>query len=357
VWPTQPYPTFDPSRVALWRVFANCILLPRDSIPRDSQSRGSLLATKERNENQAQETQTQRPRWNLHLERRQHPRLLPRPGYTRKLSYDEEGRLTKIDRDNGTTITPVFEYGYGFDGNRRWRKDLAGNTWDWYPCGVACCAGELVAMRSTNGGTSWVSQSSKLSAAGVTMNVGGEWILPSISSTVATVSSSTGANINRVIDAEGVRRSAYSPSASVARVEFGTDDDESTSYLSFQLQGKGKLQKQNAPLYSRDECFKLYDKWLEGCNNKLTACGAAIGIGVTVLLACAAACGMPEPFVSKAVCLACLIAAGVGGIGGAIGCLSAYNGCRNDAGGWLNRCLKKAGPPVLADKLIKEVAR
>ena len=59
----------------------------------------------------------------------------PGPGYTRKLSYDEEGRLTKIDRDNGTTITPVFEYGYGFDGNRRWRKDLAGNTWDWYPCG------------------------------------------------------------------------------------------------------------------------------------------------------------------------------------------------------------------------------
>ena len=155
VWPTQPYPTFDPSRVALWRVFANCILLPRDSIPRDSQSRGSLLATKERNENQAQETQTQRPRWNLHLERRQHPRLLPRPGYTRKLSYDEEGRLTKIDRDNGTTITPVFEYGYGFDGNRRWRKDLAGNTWDWYPCGVACCAGELVTMRSTNGGASF----------------------------------------------------------------------------------------------------------------------------------------------------------------------------------------------------------
>ncbi len=86
----------------------------------------------------------------------------PGPGYTRKLSYDEEGWLTKIDRDNGTTITPVFEYGYGFDGNRRWRKDLAGNTWDWYPCGVACCAGELVTMRSTNGGSSWTSNVSNL---------------------------------------------------------------------------------------------------------------------------------------------------------------------------------------------------
>ena len=86
----------------------------------------------------------------------------PGPGYTRKLSYDEEGRLTKIDRDNGTTITPVFEYGYGFDGNRRWRKDLAGNTWDWYPCGVACCAGELVTMRSTNGGSTWSGIESRL---------------------------------------------------------------------------------------------------------------------------------------------------------------------------------------------------
>ena len=212
-------------------------------------------------------------------------------------------------------------------------------------------------MRSTNGGTTWGAQSSKLSAAGVTMNTGGEWILPSISSNVASVIASNGANTNRVIDSDGVRRSAYSPSASVARVEFGTDDDESTGYLAYQLQGKGKLQKQNAPLYSRDECFKLYDKWLEGCNNKLTACGAAIGIGVTVLLACVAACGMPEPIISKGICLACLIAAGVGGIGGAIACLKAYNGCRNDAGAWLNRCLAKAGPPSLADKLIKEVAK
>ena len=95
----------------------------------------------------------------------------PGPGYTRKLSYDEEGRLTKIDRDNGTTITPVFEYGYGFDGNRRWRKDMVGNIQDWYPCGVACCAGELVTMRSTNGGASWTAISSNLYA-GVSFSQG-----------------------------------------------------------------------------------------------------------------------------------------------------------------------------------------
>jgi hypothetical protein len=47
----------------------------------------------------------------VYLEQRLDPRRLPLPGYTRKLSHDEEGRLTKISRDNGTTITPVFEYG------------------------------------------------------------------------------------------------------------------------------------------------------------------------------------------------------------------------------------------------------
>jgi hypothetical protein len=96
----------------------------------------------------------------------------PYPGYTRKLSYDEEGRLTKISRQTSTSTTPVFEYGYGFDGNRRWRKNLAGNTWDWYPCGVACCAGELVTMRSTNGGASWSASKLSISEQGVSIKNG-----------------------------------------------------------------------------------------------------------------------------------------------------------------------------------------
>ena len=75
----------------------------------------------------------------------------PGPGYTRNLQYDEEGRLTQISK--GTVA--AFQYAYGFDGGRRWRKDLAANTWDWYPCGVACCAGELVSLRSTDGGATW----------------------------------------------------------------------------------------------------------------------------------------------------------------------------------------------------------
>jgi hypothetical protein len=81
----------------------------------------------------------------------------PGPGYTRLLDYDEEGRLTSIKRDNGTTQTLAYEYAYGFDGGRRWRKDYDNNEWDWMPCGVACSAGELVVLQNSIGGSTWTS--------------------------------------------------------------------------------------------------------------------------------------------------------------------------------------------------------
>jgi YD repeat-containing protein len=79
----------------------------------------------------------------------------PGPGYTRLLDYDEEGRLASIKRDNGTTQTLAYEYAYGFDGGRRWRKDYDNNMWNWYPCGVACAAGELVVLQNSIGGSNW----------------------------------------------------------------------------------------------------------------------------------------------------------------------------------------------------------
>jgi YD repeat-containing protein len=79
----------------------------------------------------------------------------PGDGYTRVLEYDEEQRLIAIKRDDGNTVTTAFTYGYAYDGARRWRKDHLGDRWDWYPCGVACCAGELVALSSDLTGTTW----------------------------------------------------------------------------------------------------------------------------------------------------------------------------------------------------------
>jgi hypothetical protein len=74
------------------------------------------------------------------------------------LDYDEEGCLTSIKRDNGTTQTLAYEYAYGFDGGRRWRKDYDNNIWNWMPCGVACSAGDLAVLKSTIGGSNWTAQ-------------------------------------------------------------------------------------------------------------------------------------------------------------------------------------------------------
>ena len=65
-------------------------------------------------------------------------------GYSRAYLYDEEQHLLAIGHQPGTgPIVTAYQYGYAADGGRRWCKDLANNVWTWYPCGVACNAGEL----------------------------------------------------------------------------------------------------------------------------------------------------------------------------------------------------------------------
>jgi YD repeat-containing protein len=80
----------------------------------------------------------------------------PGVGYTRLLEYDEEGRLIRIRRDyGGGNVQLAYEYAYGFDGGRRWRKDYVNGVWTRYPCGVACGAGELVEQQKPLEGGSW----------------------------------------------------------------------------------------------------------------------------------------------------------------------------------------------------------
>ena len=76
-------------------------------------------------------------------------------GYSLLFDYDEEQHLIRIKHNTGGTITTAYEYGYAADGGRRWQKDYAGNVWTWYPCGVACNAGELVEQTSDLTGTTW----------------------------------------------------------------------------------------------------------------------------------------------------------------------------------------------------------
>ncbi len=87
---------------------------------------------------------------------------MPGSGYTREFTYNEEAQLLSISHSG----TLAYEYAYGADGNRRWSKDIANNQWTWYPCGVACGAGEMVEETSTLTGSSWSVSSQYLRAGG-----------------------------------------------------------------------------------------------------------------------------------------------------------------------------------------------
>ena len=75
----------------------------------------------------------------------------PYNGVTAIPDYDEEGRMILLSYDSGNGGGPhiATAYGYGYDGARRWKKDYRAGTATWYPCGVACDAGELVELSST----------------------------------------------------------------------------------------------------------------------------------------------------------------------------------------------------------------
>ena len=87
---------------------------------------------------------------------------MPGSGYTREFGYNEEAQLLSISHSG----TLAYQYAYGADGNRRWAKDIANNKWTWYPCGVACGAGELVEQGSDLTGTTWTTNAQYLRAGG-----------------------------------------------------------------------------------------------------------------------------------------------------------------------------------------------
>ncbi len=87
---------------------------------------------------------------------------MPGPGYTREFTYNEEAQLLGISHSG----TLAYQYAYGADGNRRWSHDIANDLWTWYPCGVACGAGEMVEETSDLTGSSWSTSGQYLRAGG-----------------------------------------------------------------------------------------------------------------------------------------------------------------------------------------------
>ena len=155
----------------------------------------------------------------------------PGSGYTKVFGYDEEGHLTSIGHNVAGTVTTLYQYGYGADGNRRWRKDLAGNVWTWFPCGVACSAGELVEQTSDLTGTTWATSGLYLRAGGgcssqlVRRNT--EYHHPDLSNNVGIITNATGTILsNRLYDNFSVARyvSGTSVTQSVTVCEITIDE-------------------------------------------------------------------------------------------------------------------------------------
>lgn len=151
--------------------------------------------------------------------------------YTRKLDYDEEGRLTLIQKDAGGAVTNLFEYGVGFDGKCRSTKDIVSGVWTWLPCSVASCAGELAELQSTNSGSTWSTLGVALRGKGL-VRWNSDYSLTDFFGRPTAVGSSSGVT-TAIYDAFNVRRggSATLSRAAIRSILGANDDDGMQDFL------------------------------------------------------------------------------------------------------------------------------
>lgn len=151
-------------------------------------------------------------------------------GTTRNLEYDEESRMSALKI--GTTTK--FEFGYGYDGGRRWSKDLDNNVWSWLPCGVACKAGELVELQSTLAGTTWSTANTNLAAiscGGGLVRSGSQYVLNDLFGRVAQARDSSGTLVaSSTYDVFGVQRTGSGAfAAGIIRKTYGGNNEDGLS--------------------------------------------------------------------------------------------------------------------------------
>lgn len=79
-------------------------------------------------------------------------------GYERVFSYDEEGRLVRIEQDHGGgDVRLAYEYGYNGDGVRVWKRDVLYEQEYRYVCRIGCGGVPMRVYNRTTGGTRWAS--------------------------------------------------------------------------------------------------------------------------------------------------------------------------------------------------------
>ncbi len=77
-------------------------------------------------------------------------------GYARVFGYDEEGRLTRIERDYGDRLETVYEYGYNSDGVRVWKRDGLAEREYRYVCRIGCGGAPMRVYKRYNSPWIWV---------------------------------------------------------------------------------------------------------------------------------------------------------------------------------------------------------
>ena len=181
-------------------------------------------------------------------------------GTTRNLEYDEESRMSALKI--GTTTK--FEFGYGYDGGRRWSKDLDANVWSWLPCGVACKAGELVELQSTLAGTTWSTASTNLAATscdGGLVRSGSQYVLIDLFGRVAQARDSSGTLVaSATYDVIGVQRTGSGAFAAgiIRKTYGGNNEDAINSFLRARaISGRHYALMQKPGLACIDACWLL----------------------------------------------------------------------------------------------------
>jgi len=85
--------------------------------------------------------------------------------YDRVFAYDEEGRLTKIERDYGNgSLQVAYVYGYNGDGIRVWRQDMLAQQEYRYVCRIGCGGVPMRVYSRAMGTTNWNTQDAYLDA-------------------------------------------------------------------------------------------------------------------------------------------------------------------------------------------------
>lgn len=184
----------------------------------------------------------------------------PGPGYTRTLQYDDAGNLASITRDYGTYTELAFEYQTGFDGKRRWKKDhtTEGEPEYWYPCGVACCAGELVTLISMNGGNTWDTHRTFVRGVTGVEFINDESQLVGLGNDISGFDSTIGLTGTTVIDAHGLPRAPFAG-------QFGNAfEDENGEDL--------KFRQWQVPINSVKDCEDVYQRELGKLRDSRSLC-------------------------------------------------------------------------------------